>query len=83
MLPAFRPLFTKFLEDSEQMPPDPEILAYLTHAAISGTMMSSIAYNKPPDFDHLMEVTKYMVRRVFAPDESQSEKPGNPFSGRR
>jgi len=29
MLPAFRPLFTKFLEDSEQMPPDPEILAVL------------------------------------------------------
>ena len=29
MLPAFRPLFTKFLEESGQMPQDPEILAVL------------------------------------------------------
>ena len=29
LLPAFRPMFTKFLEESGQMPQDPEILAVL------------------------------------------------------
>ena len=29
LLPAFRPLYLKFLEESGQMPPDPEILAVL------------------------------------------------------
>src|SRR2546425_11352229 len=29
LLPAFRPLFMKFLEESGQMSPDPEILAVL------------------------------------------------------
>lgn len=29
LVPAFRPLFTKFLEESGQMPQDPEILAVL------------------------------------------------------
>lgn len=49
--------------------PYPEMLAYLTHAAVSGTMMTSIAYNKPADFDGLVQATKYLMYRTFAPDE--------------
>jgi AcrR family transcriptional regulator len=47
--------------------PNPEMLAYLTHAAVSNTMMTSTAYNRPADFDALVAATKDMLYRVFAP----------------
>jgi AcrR family transcriptional regulator len=49
--------------------PYPEMLAYLTHAAVSGTMMTAVAYKKPADFDGLVKATKYFLYRVFAPDD--------------
>jgi AcrR family transcriptional regulator len=52
--------------------PDPEMLAYLTHAAVSSTMMTSIAYGKPADFDRLVAATKYMLYRTFAPPDATS-----------
>jgi AcrR family transcriptional regulator len=50
--------------------PYPEMIAHLMHAAISGTMMTAIAYKRPADFDKLVEATKYMLYRTLAPEPS-------------
>ena len=48
--------------------PQAAMLAHLAHSAISGTMMTSIAYNRPADFEGLVEATKYMFHRTLAPE---------------
>ncbi len=48
--------------------PQPEMLAHLAHAAISGTMMTAIAYNRPADFEGLVRATKYIFYRTLAPE---------------
>ena len=64
LLPAFRPLFTRFLEESGQMPQDPEILAVLLEENLrdlrenrkpegfnrEGTMRMIFPISKNPEF---------------------------------
>jgi hypothetical protein len=47
--------------------------AYLMHAAVSGTIMSSIAYGKPADFDKLIDATKELLYRVLAPTRAKNQ----------
>ena len=47
--------------------PDPEMFALLSTAAISGTILTAIAYNRPSDFERLTRAQKQFMYRAFAP----------------